>query len=54
MLNACKGVWEQSSLYIVSGSEFGKTLWESNLKISIRLLKNNTTMTLGHNASEII
>ena len=44
MLNACKGVWEQASLHIVSGSEFGnKTLWGSNLKISIRLLKNNIT-----------
>lgn len=33
------------SWYIASESEFGKTLWERNLRINIRLLKNDITMT---------
>lgn len=44
-LSAFKGIWEQTSWYIASESEFGKTLWESNLRINIRLLKNDITMT---------
>lgn len=56
MLSGCKGGWEQASLYIVSGSEFGKTIWENN---KYKIHKYSTTMTqlslpLGHNVSEII
>lgn len=48
MPNASNDVWEQASLYIVSGSEFGKTLWESNLKITIITLKHITVIQQVH------
>lgn len=48
MPNASNDVWEQASLYIVSGSEFGKTLWESNLKIAIITLKHITVIQQVH------